>query len=180
MKRALVLLALLLSVTGSTAAPAGAAGTTSTAKERLQAIELSIVARLNATRAARGLRPLALSVDLQSAALAHSRSMLDNGYFEHESRDGSPFSLRLRRFYSPAGFRSWSVGENLLYTTGDPNAAKVVKAWLASPPHRDNLLSPQWREVGVGAVHAGSAGGAFGGSNTVVVTMDFGARTGTA
>lgn len=175
MKRALVLLALLLSVAGSTAAPASAA---STAKERLPSVEQSILTRLNATRASHGLRPLTLSGDLQSAALAHSRSMLDNGFFEHESRNGSPFSLRLKRYYGAAGVQSWSVGENLLYTTGDASATMVVKAWLASPPHRDNLLSPLWREVGIGALHADSAGGTFGGSNTVVVTMDFGVRTG--
>ena len=178
MKRAMVLFALLLAVTGLIAGQAGATATAPAATARLQTLEQDVVSRLNATRVSRGLRPLALSDDLQSAAVSHSRSMLADGYFEHESRDGSPFFVRVKRYYAAAGFDTWSVGENLLHTTGKVSAAQVIKAWLDSPSHRQNMLSPAWREVGIGALQANSAGGTFGGEQTLVVTMDFGGRSG--
>ena len=58
------------------------------------------------------------------------------------------------------------------------DADEAIQAWLDSPPHRENMLDPTWREVGIGSLHAASAGGTFGGGPTWVITMDFGARTG--
>ena len=49
--------------------------------------------------------------------------------------------------------------------------------WLASPPHRANLLDPHWREVGLSAVHATSAPGVYGGEAATIVTADFGVRS---
>jgi uncharacterized protein YkwD len=178
MKRATVLLALLCAVLSPVAMPAGAMRSTPAATERLQAIEQSILTRLNATRVEHGLRPLVLSDGLQSAAVAHSRSMLDDGYFQHESKDGSPFFVRVKRFYQAAGYERWSVGENLLYSTASLDASKAIDAWLESPGHRRNMLTPGWREVGVSALHSSAAGGTFGGGPAWVVTMDFGLRTG--
>jgi len=133
---------------------------------------------LNETRAQHGLRALALSRALESAAVSHSRAMLQYGFFAHESSDGSQFAARLKRFYSPAGYTYWSAGENLLYDTGALDAGTAIQAWLASPEHRRNMLDPTWREVGIASVYAPSAGGTFGGQPTWVVTMDFGARIG--
>lgn len=178
MRRATVLLALLLAVTGvlTTLAPAAAAAPARSV--RLQALERALLTRVNATRASHGLRPLALSGELQSAAVFHSRSMLEGGFFAHESRDGSPFDTRVRRFYPIAGYGVWSAGENLLYSTADLDPAGAIKAWLESPAHRDNLLNPKWREVGIGSLHAAAADGTFGGQPTWVITMDFGVRSG--
>ena len=54
----------------------------------------------------------------------------------------------------------------------------MIRAWLNSPPHRENMLAPNWREVGIAALHASSAPGFFGDEPTVLITMDFGARSG--
>ena len=70
------------------------------------------------------------------------------------------------------------AGENILYNTADIDADNAIQAWLDSPPHRENMLNPDWREVGIGSVHASTAGGTFGGEPTWVITMDFGTRTG--
>jgi uncharacterized protein YkwD len=48
--------------------------------------------------------------------------------------------------------------------------------WLNSPKHRKTMLRTRWREVGVGAVQAGSAPGVFGGREVTIVTADFGVR----
>ena len=178
MKRATVLFALLLAATGLIASSASASHAAPAATERLQALDHELLIRLNATRTAHGLRPLALSDDLQSAAVAHSRSMLEDGFFAHDSKDGSPFVTRVRGFYHSVGYNAWSVGENLLYNTAEMDASTAIEAWLESPAHRENMLAPEWREVGIGSLHASAAGGTFSGEPTWVITMDFGARSG--
>jgi uncharacterized protein YkwD len=103
--------------------------------------------------------------------------MVQHGFFEHESRNGGAFWKRVERFYTPRGFRSWEVGENLAYGSPDLSAAATVRMWMNSPGHRENLLSRSWREIGLGAVHVASGGGEFGGSPVTVITADFGHRT---
>ena len=85
---------------------------------------------------------------------------------------------RLKRFDPASGYRSWSAGENLIYNRSAIDAHVALRAWLDSSPHRENMLDPSWREVGVGSLHASSAGGTFAGRPTWVITIDFGARTG--
>ena len=179
MKRAFLLLGLVVAVGASLASPAVAADAAPAATERLQALDQQVLAALNRVRVDRGLRPLVISDALQGAAVAHSRAMLEKGFFAHDSPSGVPFVARVRGFYRSAGYNSWAVGENLIYNTEEITADIAIAAWLASPGHRANMLSPAWREVGIGSLYAASAGGPFSGDPTWVVTMDFGARSGT-
>jgi uncharacterized protein YkwD len=142
----------------------------------LSALESRLLARVNSVRRSHGLRGLELSRGLTAAADYHSRQMTQHGFFEHESRGGSSFWKRVQRFYSSRGFRSWEVGENLAYGSPDLGAEATVRMWMNSPGHRANLLSRRWREIGLGALHAVSAGGEFGGGPVTVVTADFGIR----
>jgi len=174
------MLGLLLALSCTVVGTAPASDATPATTERLQALDGQILTRLNATRAAHGLRPLVVSSGLENAAVAHSRELIQAGVFQHDSPDGTSFVQRLKHFYSPSGYSSWTAGENLLYNTADIDADTAIQAWLDSPPHRENMLNPDWREVGIGSVHASTAGGMFGGAPTWVITMDFGARTGGA
>jgi uncharacterized protein YkwD len=143
--------------------------------QRDSTLERALVSEVNAVRARHGLRPLSTSAQLSAAAFAHTQSMAATGLFQHDSADGSPFHVRVRRFYATRG-SSWSVGENLAYG-GAPLAAKrAVQLWLDSPAHRRNLLSPTWRDIGMGAAVARRAPGAFRGATVVIVTADFGRR----
>ena len=178
MKRGIVLFSLVLALGSSLVGSAAAADAAPAATERLQALDQQILAGLNASRAAHGLSPLVMSDDLQEAAVTHSRAMLEQGFFAHDSPGGAPFVARVRSFYRSAGYNNWSVGENLLYNTEEVTAEIAIAAWLASPAHRENMLTPEWREVGIGSLHAGAAPGLFGGEQTWVITMDFGARSG--
>ena len=141
----------------------------------LSALESGLFARVNAVRRSRGLRALTISRSLSAAANYHSRQMIQYGFFEHESRGGGAFWKRVERFYGSRGYRSWEVGENLAYGSPDLGAAATVRMWMNSPGHRENLLG-RWREIGLGAAHVGSAGGAFGGGPVTVITADFGSR----
>ena len=144
---------------------------------RASALESSILAQMNAVRAKHGKAPLKLSPALSAAARSHSQSMVTKGFFSHDSANGSSFSTRVRKWYGPRGYRSWAAGENLLWRSPDIDAASAVQMWMESPPHRANLLRAGWREVGLGAIHAYAAPGAYGGLEVTVVTADFGTRT---
>jgi uncharacterized protein YkwD len=144
-------------------------------KGLLSALEADIVGRINAQRGARGLRPLRVSAGLTAAANYHSHQMGRFGFFEHESRNGAPFWRRIERFY-PSGRNYWSVGENIFWESPDTSGSSAVREWMQSPPHRRNILTGEWREVGVAAVHFSDASGAFGGRSVTIVTADFGVR----
>ena len=142
----------------------------------MAALESAVVARMNAIRRAHGLRPLRSNRRLRAAALYHSNDMGRRGYFEHDSISGTPFWRRIERFYPSRGFSSWTVGENLLWGSDTYGAAFAVREWMTSPPHRENILSRSWREVGIGAVYFTRAAGEYGGRHVTIVTADFGSR----
>jgi uncharacterized protein YkwD len=173
MTRAAIVLCAALAAGLAISAPTSTAAGQLT--QRDWTLERAIVSELNDVRARHGLQPLATSTDLRAAAVAHTRAMAASGLFQHASADGSPFHERVLRYYSSHG-RSWSVGENLVFGSAPFGASNAVQAWLRSPPHRRVLLGAVWREVGVGAVVARRAPGAFGGGTVVIVTADFGRR----
>jgi uncharacterized protein YkwD len=147
--------------------------------ERRATLEAAVVKAMNRVRAARGLRPLHTAPSLRTAARTHSQAMLAQGFFGHESADGTAFSERIKRYYSSRGWMTWSVGEALLASQGSvADADAIVAAWLDSPPHRTIILSPTWRDTGIGALYAPNAPQEFGGTDAVVVTADFGLREG--
>ena len=141
----------------------------------VDALERSVLSNINAFRRSHGLAPLRISVALTRAADQHSGEMARLGYFAHESANGSSFDKRVARFY-PANRRYWSVGENLLWSSPSIDAAAALQLWLNSTPHRENLLTARWREIGISAVHVVSAPGTYGGQPVTIVTADFGIR----
>lgn len=173
--RIVLILALAGLSVGATGA--GAAGGGSRNLAAADQLESQVLAELNKVRRAHGLVPVKLSQPLTLAADAHSRAMGTFGFFQHESRDGSAFWKRVQRFYGPGKFASWSVGENLLWSSGELDAAAALKLWMESPAHRKNILTPRWREVGLSAVTVPAASGIFGGRDVTIVTSDFGVRS---
>ena len=140
-------------------------------------LQAALLNQINSFRASRGLTRLRVSPALTTAANVHSTQMARLGYFSHNSAGGASFSRRVAQFYPARGFRSWSVGENLVWGGPDIGAVRAFRLWLSSPPHRANLLTPRWREIGLGAVHSTSAPGVYGGRPATIVTADFGARS---
>jgi uncharacterized protein YkwD len=134
-------------------AAAGATGLTSS--------ETSLLHEMNRVREANGLGALRFDPTLTRAARAHTRSMTSANVFTHGA-----FATRMRSF-RVTGPR---VGENLAWGSGSYGTARgIVQAWLASPEHRENLLRPGFRRVGLGELHARFLGAA----GATVVTADF-------
>lgn len=167
----------LKSVTGRTLpARSSAPQNRSRAKSATALLEEAVIGRINQIRRGRGLRPLRHNGRLAAAADFHSKDMARRGYFEHDSASGTAFWRRIERFYPSRGFSSWTVGENLLWGSNTYGAGFAVREWMNSPPHRANLLSRDWREIGIGAVVAPSAPGEYRGRAVTIVTADFGSR----
>jgi uncharacterized protein YkwD len=125
--------------------------------------EQLLLREINRARAANGVPPLRADGRLQAAAAAHSRDMLVHGYLGH-----GDFGRRLQSY----GVRRRAIGENLAWGRGGAVRARyVVSQWMNSDWHRSNLLSREFRRVGIGI-----AVGSFGGEpRAYVVTADFSA-----
>ncbi len=92
-----------------------------------------------------GADPLAWSSQLADVALGHAREMYLDGYVSHLS----PKTGRVGDRVSAAGIRVRVVGENLALA---PSARAVHDGFLASRGHHENLVRPEYQEVGIGAV----------------------------
>jgi uncharacterized protein YkwD len=171
----LVVLAVFACSAASTAVAARSTQAGSTI-QRSTSLEELVLREVNGVRAARRLPTLSLSPALSRSAVAHSRAMATYGFFAHESRSGTTFAERIRRFYVPQS-GTWTVGENLAMFGGSPpTASAIVAAWMASPGHRANLLRGLFHEAGLAIMFNPAAGGVFGGEATWVVTLDLGSR----
>lgn len=166
---AAALLGAVVTVTAAQAAPSRPVVT-------LSSLEQGVLVDINAFRAAHQLPPLRLSASLTAAARSHSLQMETDGYFAHNSSDGTAFWKRIQGFYPSSRYGYWSVGENLLWSAPDVDAQKALTMWENSPEHRKNMLDPNWREIGVSAVHAVRAPGVYQGLAVTIVTTDFGVR----
>lgn len=110
---------------------------------------------LNQERASRGLSSLTLDTGkLRDVARAHSRDMFARGYFAHDTPEGkTPFD-RMRE----GGVTFLAAGENLAFA---PDVEIAHKGLMNSPPHRKNILDPDFHRVGIGAISAGFRGEMF-------------------
>ena len=126
----------------------------------LRAAELATLCLLNAERRARGLGELRRDVVLRTAALRHSRDMVERGFFAHVNPDGVGHHERIVRAEYRLREEGYATGENL--GSGKPDAASpaiVVDGWMHSPGHRRNVLRPGFEEIGIGIVPRFEDGG---------------------
>lgn len=108
---------------------------------------LKVLKLTNDYRRSFGLAPLRLNPVLNTTAQAHSQDMATNDFFDHTGSNGSTVFDR----FLQTGYRYSSGGENI--AAGFSNAKSVVNAWIESPGHRANLLTPFFQEMGVGLVY---------------------------
>lgn len=113
------------------------------------AAALLIFALMNEKRAGHGLAPLAWSPALAQAAQAHAEDCARRDFGSHVGSDGA----RLRQRLTRAGYLPSAASENWVYSH---SPQRGVEWWYSEPPgrdpHRRNILSNQYAEVGVGIV----------------------------
>lgn len=111
----------------------------------------------NMHRVAHGHKRLALRGYLNAAAQLHANDMSKRHYFDHDTKGGSSWDVRIiRTIRKRLGGKkdpNWAIGENIAF--GQSSAKQVVDAWIASPEHNRNLLDPHFTHMGVGYAPAG-------------------------
>ena len=108
---------------------------------------------------------LSLNPQLDSAAQAKANDMAKRDYWSHNTPDGQEPWV----FVTNANYNYQKLGENL--ATGFANDQSVISAWLASPAHRENLLDPNYLNVGFGFANISNYSAAGGGPMTIVVAF---------
>ena len=106
----------------------------------------ALLASTNDERKSNNLEPLIINDKLSAAAAQKANDMLTKGYWSHDSPDGvKPWA--------------WVESNNYSYTEAGENLAKnfttagsTVTAWMNSPSHRENVLNPNYQEVGFATV----------------------------
>ncbi len=124
---------------------------------------VDIISLTNQNRSNAGVPVLTTSPLLTDAAQLKADDMAANSYYAHMSPDGkSPLY-----WLDLVGYHYINAGENLVIdrTTSE----QVVDAWMNSPDHRENILRPQFTEIGVG-----TASGVYEGLQTIYVVQEFG------
>ncbi len=145
-----------------------------TSKPRISIPELEkqIHMLINTERKQHGLSPVSWDDRLAAIARRHSRDMAKRDYFSHYSPEGHDFSFRYRQAGYQCGIfvgtTIYAGAENLMQNNLYDSVMTVngkayynwnsqrkisettVKGWMKSPGHRKNILTPYWRNEGIG------------------------------
>jgi uncharacterized protein YkwD len=135
-------------------------------------LEKKIHDLVNKERKKRGQTYLSWNDNLGTIARRYSKEMISRNFFSHNDPEGRSFIDR----YSDAGFRCAlkvgnttclgaeniaqdnlhgaslrRSGENLYgWNTEDEIAESIVKRWMGSKGHRENILTPYFKRQGIG------------------------------
>jgi uncharacterized protein YkwD len=123
---------------------AGADGRKETARVQLSEAEKTILELTNKERARKKLPPLEPEPILFKVARAHSANMARKGEMKHVLDDKTPAQR-----VDEAGYDYGRVGENIAFSDG-LRPAEIVRGWMDSKVHRDNILNPKFKHIGLG------------------------------
>lgn len=148
-----------------------AEGHTSDSRLNTARVERLVHERINEIRESRGLRQLNQDPVLREVASEYSRKMATEGFYSHTSPSGNTFADRYReegyQCRVPMSENRYATGaENILYTYAFTDvrtdsgivhyesetelAQGMVRAWMNSEGHRENILKTYWRNEGIG------------------------------
>ena len=134
---------------------------------------------MNHERARFGLRPLHSNRCLHRVAARHAHDMVHRRYFAHTTPNGWDPGRRARASGYVPRAAAWIVGENIAWGVGGAaTAGWVFNAWMHSPPHRHNILSRAFRDVGIGVSRGVPVHGFRGYRLRATFSVEFGAHHG--
>lgn len=107
-------------------------------------LEEEMIALVNEERKKAGVPPLAYDLRLRLAARTHSADMFIKGYFSHYTPAGESVADRAQE----VGVSFAVVGENLAFA---PSLEMAHQGLMNSPGHKANILSQDYRKIGIGA-----------------------------
>ena len=104
-------------------------------------VELEIIRLINEIRREHGLVELELDADLMMSARFHSQAMTVHGRVSHEV---APYG------HSSEVATAFSGRSAAGHATSSSSAIRAVELWMESEPHRDSIMRPGNRFIGVG------------------------------
>lgn len=128
---------------------------------------------VNYARRRQGLKPLVIEPRLSQAARLKAADISRCRQFDHGAC-GKEWDavFKASGYWNPR--MSVLIGENLAWgESGFATPREVMLGWLNSPDHRDNLLEPRFRQMGLAVAQVAELEGV---SNVVLWTQAFGAR----
>lgn len=117
----------------------------------------------NAERKAQSIQVLGENEILNRVALNKARDIMEKQYFSHTSPEGKPFY----KWIEESGYNYRYAGENLAIDFTE--SEEVMKAWMESPAHRDNILNKNYTQIGIGIMT-----GTFEDHTSTIVVQIFG------
>jgi uncharacterized protein YkwD len=135
-------------------------------KEKPEVIltQQGVIEWTNIQRKKYGLSAFEENSKLNAMAQAKVEDMFQNQYFSHYSLLGEGVGNLAKDF----DYEFLAIGENLAMGNFESDE-NLVEAWMASPGHRENILSPTYREIGV-AIQKGI----FNGNSVWLAVQHFG------
>lgn len=140
----------------------------------LQAASIShtdIFTLTNNERTERRVGTLTYNDTLEAVARKKLIDLVVRGYFAHESPTGEHASDIAKE----EGYNYLVIGENLAAGTFG-SSQDLVKAWMNSPGHRENMLNKGYQEIGVAVAQVSFAPAPFNGRRVWVAVQEFGTQ----
>jgi uncharacterized protein YkwD len=123
-----------------------------------------VIEETNRVRTDSKLPALSQNSVLAKSAARKVEDMFQKQYFEHVSPEGSGADS----FIKEVGYEYVSIGENLALGQFR-SEADLVRAWMESPGHRENILRSQFQEIGVAVGY-----GLYEGKQVLIAVQHFG------
>ncbi len=148
-------------------------------------LEHLILELINESRAAAGLQPITMELTLNTSADAHSQWITDTDTFSHTGARGTEPRERIQE--AGVDLRDgWGTAENIAahpYFSSENDrtelqAQTIHDGFMNSPPHRANIMTPEFTHMGIGVVYGPLTFGTVS-ANAVIVTQNFAYSGGT-
>ncbi len=136
-----------------------------TSIDNIEANAKELIDMTNEYRTSINLVELTPNARLTQAAINKAQSLLTEQYFSHTSPEGKKFSEWIKE----VNYKYFYVGENLAIDFNNNQA--IFQAWLSSPTHKENIIKPQYQEIGIAVLE-----GKYRNRQTAVVVQLFGSR----
>jgi uncharacterized protein YkwD len=139
-------------------------------------LRTSVLCLVNLARERNGIAPLEFNLALRKSAEVHSLSMVRSGILSHYGPSGSTPTTRVAQSGYLARVLSYRVAENIGAGRGQEYGSpmNIVRMWMDSAPHRQNILDSGLRDFGVGVAYGDPLGG---GRDAATYTLVFGVRS---
>lgn len=121
---------------------------------KLKQAQKALLCLINKERTRNGLTPFHRDSGLEKAAAKHSRDMNKNRYFSSESPNGALPVDRAKKVGYGKGALTFTITENIYFSTGRySKPISVFTSWIASEATKENILSTEYKDIGVGIAY---------------------------